>query len=302
MLAIVIPYYKFTFFEETLKSLANQTDKRFKVYIGNDASLENPEILLKEYEGRFDFEYKKFDKNLGSTSLTSQWERCIAMTKGEEWISILGDDDVLSSQVVESFYENYTKINELNIKVIRFASKIIDSSGNALSETYYHPEIELAGNSYYKKFINESRSSLSEYIFSRSSYDAFKFKDYPLGWHSDDTAWLDFSKFGNVFTINEATLSIRSSTENISSKTDNLDLKNHARLLFFKDMITIKNYRFNKTQKKAFLFEFGILLKEQNQLTSFNVMLVFYKFIAMGSFYDGFRFLRRVYRNKFLKK
>jgi hypothetical protein len=29
---LIIPYYKFTFFK-TLQSLANQTDKRFKVYI-----------------------------------------------------------------------------------------------------------------------------------------------------------------------------------------------------------------------------------------------------------------------------
>ena len=29
MLAIVIQYFKLTFFEETLQSLANQTDKRF---------------------------------------------------------------------------------------------------------------------------------------------------------------------------------------------------------------------------------------------------------------------------------
>jgi hypothetical protein len=38
MLAIVIPYYKIRFFEATLQSVAIQTDKRFKVYIGNDAS------------------------------------------------------------------------------------------------------------------------------------------------------------------------------------------------------------------------------------------------------------------------
>ena len=42
MLAIVIPYYKYTFFEETLLSLQNQTNKKFNVYIGDDASPENP--------------------------------------------------------------------------------------------------------------------------------------------------------------------------------------------------------------------------------------------------------------------
>jgi len=55
MLAIVIPYYKLTFFEATLQSLADQTDKRFKVYIGDDASPENPSRLLERYQGKFDF-------------------------------------------------------------------------------------------------------------------------------------------------------------------------------------------------------------------------------------------------------
>ena len=46
MLAIVIPYYKIIFFEKTLESLAQQTDKRFRVYIGDDASPDSPEKLF----------------------------------------------------------------------------------------------------------------------------------------------------------------------------------------------------------------------------------------------------------------
>ena len=38
MLSIIIPYYKLTFFEATLQSLACQSAKRFKVHIGDDAS------------------------------------------------------------------------------------------------------------------------------------------------------------------------------------------------------------------------------------------------------------------------
>ena len=53
MLAIVIPYFKLTFFEATLQSLANQTDKRFKVYIGDDASPESPIFLLENEEELF---------------------------------------------------------------------------------------------------------------------------------------------------------------------------------------------------------------------------------------------------------
>ena len=106
MLAIIIPFFKPTFFEATLQSLANQTDKRFKVYIGDDASPEDCYALLQKFEGQFDFIYHRFETNLGGISLTQQWERCIALSGDEEWLMILGDDDVLGENVVEEFYKN----------------------------------------------------------------------------------------------------------------------------------------------------------------------------------------------------
>ena len=48
MLAIVIPYFKINFFKETLESL-NQSCKNFKIYIGNDASQDNPDALIRQY-------------------------------------------------------------------------------------------------------------------------------------------------------------------------------------------------------------------------------------------------------------
>lgn len=53
MLAIIIPYYKLIFFEATLQSLVNQTDQRFRVYIGDDASPEDCTFLLGKYKGQF---------------------------------------------------------------------------------------------------------------------------------------------------------------------------------------------------------------------------------------------------------
>ena len=70
MLAIVIPYYKIQFFEETLRSLANQTDKRFMVYIGDDASPDDPLELLQRFSGQFPFEYHRFETNTGAVSYT----------------------------------------------------------------------------------------------------------------------------------------------------------------------------------------------------------------------------------------
>ena len=79
MLAIVIPYYKLIFFEETLKSLSEQTNKRFRVFIGNDASPEDPSLLLEEYKDKIDFVYQIFEENLGGISLVKHWERLLSI-------------------------------------------------------------------------------------------------------------------------------------------------------------------------------------------------------------------------------
>lgn len=175
MLAIVIPYYKLTFFEATLESLASQTDQRFKVYIGDDASAENPSGLLEHYKGKFDFEYHRFKENLGGVSLTKQWERCIALSGNEEWLMILGDDDYLDENVIASWYKHYNSFcNDSNI--IRFATKIVNEVSVVISNAFLHPEFETAGDSWYRKFKGQTRSSLSEYIFKRVVHlkDGFK--------------------------------------------------------------------------------------------------------------------------------
>jgi hypothetical protein len=37
--------------------------------------------LLEKYKGKFEFEYHRFESNLGGISLVRQWERCIAFIK-----------------------------------------------------------------------------------------------------------------------------------------------------------------------------------------------------------------------------
>ena len=165
MLAIIIPYYKINFLRETLESLANQTDKRFKVYIGDDASLDDPLTLLEIYVSKFDFSYYKFSENLGASSLVKQWERCIKLSSNEKWIMILGDDDVLENNCIATFYENLNEIEKLKITTVRFASKVINSKGEFLSENYFHPRIESSSNFLMRKLKGGTRSSLSEYIF-----------------------------------------------------------------------------------------------------------------------------------------
>lgn len=248
MLSIVIPLYKVRFFKHTLDSLVSQTNNNFKVYIGNDASPDDFTSLINEYKKLIDIEYRVFETNLGSISLVKQWERCIEMSKSEEWLMILGDDDKLEFNFVESFYKNLREVNTLKINVIRYASVKINETGDRLTEVYINSKIEKSTDFLMRRLKGETRSSLSEYIFRRSEYEKNGFKDFPLAWHSDLLAVLEFSNFNNVYTINNSLVYFRSSSFNISSMSNNLFEKNLASFKFYYYLIEKKSDFFDSEQ------------------------------------------------------
>ncbi|WP_417939632.1 glycosyltransferase [Flavobacterium sp. RS13.1] len=250
MLAIIIPYYKLAFFKETLISLTNQTDKRFKVFIGDDASPESPLDLLEKYKEKVDFVYHRFETNLGGFSLTQQWERCISFLGNEEWIMILGDDDVLESNVVEEFYKNLYVIEEKEINVVRFASQKINETSETISEVCKHLEIEKAIDFLFTK----KRSSLSEYIFKKKEVLKTGFKNFPLAWYSDVLAVFEFSNFGAIFSINDSIVYIRVSQFSISGSNLNEKLKLQAQFQFYYYLIKNKKANFTEEELKELYF------------------------------------------------
>lgn len=300
MLAIVIPYFKHTFFEATLESLANQTDKRFKVYIGDDASPENPTELLDKYQGKFDFVYHRFERNLGGISLTQQWERCIDLSSDEEWLMILGDDDVLAENLVEAFYQNLSEIEEKAVNVIRFATQIINDKGNSTSSVYKHPKIEKATDFLHRKFTGLTRSSLSEYVFKKQEILKIKFHPFPLGWHSDEMAILRFSNFKNVYTINRSTVFVRESSLSISGNKTNLLEKNQATLLFCSELIANYSKYFTLIQKLKLLSFIEInYLKNKNTQLFFKLQYWYFTKTTINNF---FKFQRRLFFLRRVKK
>lgn len=292
MLAIVIPYYKLTFFDETLQSLVNQTDQRFKVYIGDDASPEDCTPLLEKYREQFDFVYHRFESNLGGTSLTQQWERCIALSGDEEWLMILGDDDVLGDNLVEEFYKKYDSFCG-KTHLVRFATKTIFEEDNMVSDIFIHPVWETATDSFYRKFEYVTRSSLSEYVFLRTPYSKSGFKDYPLAWCSDDRAWFDFSDGKPIFTINESQVLVRISALNISGKNDNSYQKDLAITQFYKYLISNKLKFYNKQQRKRLLDRYENMVKRIRKLYLSEWFLIMFSYLKYFDSYALKKVLKR---------
>ena len=252
VLAIVIPYYKLAFFEATLRSLKTQTDQRFKVYIGDDASPEDCSFLLKKFEGEFTVHYHRFENNLGRKCLAMQWERCIALSANEEWVMILGDDDVLGDNVVEGFYREFEKFNRLS-NVVRYATIVLNEQNDSQSVKFVNPEFEDGLDSAVRKLRGGARSSLSEYFFTRASYLKFGFIQYPCGFYSDDRAWVDFSDTKPIYSINESIVYIRISDYSISGGNNIVNL-NKARVEFL-TYLCDHRLKFLSKRNKGFMLQ-----------------------------------------------
>ncbi|HCC95379.1 MAG TPA: hypothetical protein DEQ26_13855 [Flavobacteriaceae bacterium] len=248
-LAIVVPLFKRDFFEETLYTLFNQTDKRFNLYIGNDASPENFDDILGKYKNNFDFKYHFFEENLGGEGkLVEQWERCISLTQNEDYIQILGDDDYVSNNFVETFYKILDEKKKFDL--LRFKMLKVSAKSEILQE---FPQIENLNST--EHLLNDLNQvywiSISENIFSRSVYNQLGIKKYPLAWRSDAMLVFEFG-MENIEVSNNAFVAIRRSqiqlTMNISPKVSKF--KKIAMSYFYNDLLEKHEARFKKKDRK----------------------------------------------------
>lgn len=214
-LAIVIPAYKAKFLSETLDSIASQTDKRFCVYIGDDRSPENIGTIVNQYKGKFECVYKRFEENLGGKDLVAQWERCIDMIQGEEWIWLFSDDDFMDSTCVEAFYKEIVK-ESCKADLLRFDVQIIKPGGNPIEQTNF-PAMSDSEYLFKNKFNGKCHCFAVEYIFSKNIYlKQNGFQNFDLAWNSDLATWMKFGING-ITTIKGPMVTWRFSGENITT-------------------------------------------------------------------------------------
>ena len=76
-LAIIIPAYKPNYLAETLESLAVQTNKNFRVYVGDDASPHDIKKIVDEFHNTLDIRYHRFQENMGAFSLVKHFRKVV---------------------------------------------------------------------------------------------------------------------------------------------------------------------------------------------------------------------------------
>jgi glycosyl transferase family 2 len=214
-LAIIIPAFRVRFLERTLQSLTAQTERRFHLYIGDDASPEPVESIVKKFQERLPLTYHRFSENLGGRSLTQHWSRCIALSR-EPWVWLFSDDDVMEPDCVASFFRTLAATPG-GFDVYRFNTLVMDENDRLLRLNPPHPEIE-SGTQFLYFLLRGLRSCVAqEAIFSRATYERHGWVDFPLAWGTDNASQIVWAEARGLKRIEGARVRWRWSGQNISS-------------------------------------------------------------------------------------
>ncbi|WP_379967830.1 glycosyltransferase [Epilithonimonas sp. UC225_85] len=275
-LAVIIPFFKIDFFEDTLKNLANQTDPNFNVYIGNDASSADPYELIQKYNKNQNIFYTKFDENLGGKGqLVEQWDRCIALSKDEDWLMILADDDYLAENFVEEFYKAIPAAKKESSELMRFKMRRVTEDNTFLIDLEQHP-LYKAEDYIWDDLEQKMFISISENVFSRKMYEKKGLRNYPLAWKTDLILYLDFANNHYVLGVNSAFVAIRRSSQQITRRTDLTDHKNIALGQYYYDVLNEFSSNFKDYQNLKFLKLYTFYSKKNNLPSSLSSL--YYKY------------------------
>lgn len=202
-LAIIIPAYRIRYLAEALRSLAAQTDQRFRVYVGDDASPEPIQAVVAQFSAQLDIHYERFEPNLGGTNLVAHWHRCIALTKIEPWLWLFSDDDVMEPECVARFYDAIAHRESPPVDLFRFQLYQIDEHSTRSARCPDHPQQENPDD-FLRALLSDSKRAFraQEHIFSRRIYESSGgFVNFPKAIYSDHATWLRFSARNGVRTL-----------------------------------------------------------------------------------------------------
>lgn len=212
-LAVVIPAWRGRHLAAALDSLRAQSDRRFRVYIGDDASPDDLGTLVREHGRGLDLVLHRFDQNLGGVDLVAQWHRCIALTQTEPWIWLFADDDEAAPECVAAFYAGLPAARRDGIHLLRFNHVVIDDGGAVIEVPEIHPERESAKELALAMLdpCSNRQWRAPDHLFSRQVYAQWNgFLQAPKGLWSDRGTWMVYAKGGGVLTLSAAMIRWRS--------------------------------------------------------------------------------------------
>lgn len=235
-LAVLIPTWSTRFLADTLSSLAAQTDQRFTVYVGDDASPDDVSGLCSRFADRLDLRYQRFASNLGGGDLVAQWSRCVQWTS-EPWVWMIGDDDMLEPGCVAAFHA--ARQQHPQATLFHFSVRRIGAAGQLLADEAEFPQVLSPRRFLLGRLSFALASYAPDYVFRRQTFDERGgFQRFPLAWCSDDATWATLAAPAGIHTVPGPRVCWRLSGSNISARSGaNASAKIEAHLQFIEWLV-----------------------------------------------------------------
>lgn len=237
LFSVVIPAYKSLYLSETINSILSQTFTDFEVIIVDDCSPFDIRSVVNSFDDAR-IHYYRNEKNFGAENVVDNWNKCLALAKGE-YIICMGDDDCLLPDCLDEYHNLIQKYP--GIGVLHGWTEIIDENSRVISPTVHRCEYESAVSLIWHRWRCYNLQFIGDFCFNtawlRANGGFFKL---PLAWGSDDvSAFIAASKNG-IANTQKLVFQYRENPHTIS-KTGNSRLKMEAILLehqWVKDFIS----------------------------------------------------------------
>lgn len=213
-LAILIPSARITWLPKTLRSLAFQSDRRFRVYVADDSSGEDIAGIVSEFEDSLDIRCKTFTPNLGGTSLALHIDRALDMLREETLVLVLSDDNELSKFAVGRILKTVSRHPDFD--VYHLNTEIIDAKGNVVETPKGFARKERNDRLFKDLFFKGAVAPLSSFVFRRNVFTSKLLLDETLLRTDLQTIFAASAEKG-IRTVSRARLRWRRHDQSMSS-------------------------------------------------------------------------------------
>lgn len=176
LVSILIPAYKYQFFELSLMSAIKQTYKNIEIIICDDSNEDYIKTITEKKIIKYPqvkISYYKNEKNIIDAG-ESNYIKCFGLSSGE-YIKFLNDDDIILENCVEEMVKLFEKYGN-TITLITSKRGLIDENGNTIKDSNFNlPPSIVDDNLTYsfikgKDIINYTLSNLINQIGEPSTF------------------------------------------------------------------------------------------------------------------------------------
>jgi glycosyltransferase involved in cell wall biosynthesis len=136
MVSVLVPSYNHgAYIRERIESIVAQTYQDFELFVIDDRSNDDSDLIISELQKKYGFEYIKNATNSGSPF--SAWERISQLAKGE-FIWICESDDVADPRFLQTAMDSFS--NSPQAVLFYCSSHVINEKSEIISHTdsYFH--------------------------------------------------------------------------------------------------------------------------------------------------------------------